>query len=479
MIRAARPLTIFAVFSVLAASALVAFQIMGRAQDALAPLSGQAILATEQRALVQDVLASYPPLPLLASLPFGFLSGLGIQPAVAAVIMLAGFWGMALYYCLRSEATPRAVAFVIACLLALSPLVLNALVAGPGAVLLMIGLTMLGFGLLGMSGEATAPDAILCAIALCLLAFAHPFGLVVVLASLPGLAVTAPPALLARTPRSLYLILLFPVIFGVLSFAYIRWTLGSDAFSFLDAAIGPVQPDESSEPVRPAFLVPLVLAAFVAATPVTIAFLYWYRRRAVQLRPVITLIVIALLAAALEAVARRRADVPLTLAVCLPIAALCSVEAVKEYPRAVIALLLAGWIGALGLVIALPQSGAGAFLRSSVAGAERERAKTLKATLCSRKAVLVDTRAHPELAQLCGTAKGFVSAGEADFDIQIQSRRLTSPLVLAAAPYVTSKFDLVAHTFPDLYRHGEPGYRLVYDEGGWRLYARVAEQPMS
>jgi hypothetical protein len=479
MMRAAGPLTIFATLSVLAATAIVALHVMGRAQDALAPLSGQAILAVEQRALVQDILAFYPPLPLLVTLPFGFLSGFGVQPAIAAVVMLAGIWGTTLYYCFRGEAARPAVAFLIACSLALNPLLLSALVAGPGAMLLIIGVTMLGFGLFGMSGEAAAPDAIMCAVALCLIAFAHPFGLFVVLASLPGLALTAPPALLSRTPHNLFLILLFPVGFGLLSFAYVRWTLGSDAFAYIHAAIGPVQPDELAEPVRPAVLVSLALAAFAIATPVVVAFLYWGRKRAFQLWPVAALITTALLAAGLQVIARNQADVPLTLSICLPIAALCSLEAVKERPHAVLFLLLIGWVGALLLVTALPQGFTHASPRRAVASAEQDQTVILKRKLCSLKGVLVDTRAHPQLAQLCGTAQGFVSAGEADFDIQIQSRRLTSEFVLAAAPYVTSKFDLVAHTFPDLYRHGAPGYRLIYDEGGWRLYSRPASRSLS
>ena len=367
MMRAAGPLTIFAALSVLAAAAIVALHVMGTAQHALAPLSGQAILAVEQRALVQDVLAFYPPLPLLVTLPFGFFSGFGVQPAIAAVVMLAGVWATTLYYCFRAEAARPAAAFVIACSLALSPLVLSALVAGPGAMLLMIGVTMLGFGLFGMSGEAAAPDAIMCAIALCLIGFAHPFGLFVVLASLPGLALTAPPALLSRTPHNLFLILLFPIVFGLLSFAYVRWTLGSDAFAYIHAAIGPVQPDELAEPIRPAILVCFVLAAFTIAAPVVVAFLYWNRKRAFQFRPVVALISTALLAPALQTVARLQADVPLTLSICLPVAAVCSLEAVKEHPRLVLFLVFSGWIGALGLVTALPPGFTHASPRSAAA----------------------------------------------------------------------------------------------------------------
>lgn len=469
MIRAVKPIGLFATLSVLVALALIGQRMIGGIDYDLSGVSGQAILAAEQRSKIGDVLAAYPPLPLFATYPLAFLPSTGLPPAVIAALLLAGVLGVIVYYALRSQAVPPAAALAITLLIALNPISVQAFATGPAAVLLMLGMLTLGFGMFGMSGEATAPDVMLTALSLAMLAFAHPFGLILVLASLPGLALAAPSALFARAPVSMLLILLFPVAFCLASFTYSRWALGVEPFTFLDIAIGTARPGEAGDQLGPAALILRFLPALVLMAPLMPAFLYWHKDQPFRFRPALALVSMVVLACALAALLRGHAETVLVLAMSLPVAAVFSVQAAKERLGAIIVLLLAGWVGALLVTTALPAR------TKSALTPDAELAKVV----CPLKGVLVDTRANPDLVQLCGTASGFVGAAESDFEIQIHSRRLTSPYVLVGVPHRTPAFDVLAHTFPDLYRHGADGYVLIYDRSGWRLYARGPEQPMS
>ena len=480
MIGMLRLIVVIAVFSAVALGAMVGLRALGHTAHDVADLSGKAIMAAELRGRMEDVITSYPPLPLLASLPFAFYRPSDIPPAILSAVLLVGIFGAALYYAFRGQEVSRLTAFLAALLVVLNPFALQAIAGGPGVVLLLVAMLMLGFGLFGMSGDAAAPDVMMTALALTLLAFAHPFGMFLVLASLPGLALAAPPALLARTPASLFLILLFPVVFGLFSFAYTCWVLGAEPLAFLDAIFGAVPSEHGEVPQRLSRFVAEAVPALVLTAPMILAFLIWMRRRSSQLMPVIALIGTVLLAGLLQVILHGHAQTALVMAAALPVAGLCAARAARERAGAVLLLLCLGIAGASSALASLAWlRGEAPWSLAAFVPPVRTPPASFVAALCSRQGVLVDTAAHPGLVGLCGTAKGLVVAGEPDLDLQIQSRRLTSPFVLVGLADMSARPDVVAHTFPDLYDHGADGYARLFDGAGWRLYARIAPQPMS
>jgi hypothetical protein len=480
MRRALHLLAVIAIFSAVALGAMLVLQALGHTAYDVADISGKAIMAAELRGRIEDVITAYPPLPLLASLPFAFFRPWDIPPALLCAIVLGGILGAALYYAFRGQSASRLVALLAALLLVLNPFVIHAIAAGPGMALLLIAMLMLGVGLFGLSGEAAAPDVMMTALALALLAFVHPFGLFIVLASLPGLALAAPPAMLARAPGSLFLILLFPVAFSLFSFTYTRWALGAEPLAFLDSIFGAVSSEQGAIPQRLSHYLAETVPALILTAPLLIAFPIWLRKRPSQFLPAAALVATVLLAGLLQVILHNRAQTALVLASALPIAGVCAARAVQDRPWPVVLLLCLGTVGAASTLASL------AWLRGaplwSVATLTRSADVSpapFTATLCSKRGVLVDTAAYPGVVDLCGTAKGLVVAGEPDFDLQIQSRRLTSAFVLVGLSEATTVLDRIAHTFPDLYEHGVDGYERLFDGGGWRLYGRVAPQPMS
>jgi hypothetical protein len=478
MRRAINFTAIMGLFGAAALAAVIAFQAFGYTEYEVAALSGKAIMAAELRGRIEDVMTFYPPLPLFLSLPFAYFPSSSIPPAMLAAVLLSGLFAASLYYGFRGQGVSRWTAFAGALLLVLNPFSLYALSAGPSAMLLMAALLMLGFGLFGMAGEAAAPDAMMTGLALTLVAFSHPFGLVLVLASLPALALAAPPAILARTPGSLFLIFLFPVAFALFSFSYTRWALGAEPLTFLQAAFRAVPTPEGTLSVRLSRYLLEVVPSLIVTAPLLIAFPFWTKNRPSQFLPAAGLIGMVLLAGILQVLLQGHADTPLLLAAGLTAAGVCATGAARERAGAVLLLLCLGVLG--GSLAAAGMAYRKGELSWPLAAAQTPGgANALGAALCGKKGVLVDTAAHPGIVQLCGTAEGLVVAGEPDFNIQVQSRRLTSPYVLVGPFVVAAELDRVAHTFPSLYEHGADGYARIHDGAGWRLYVRTEPTPTS
>lgn len=471
-------IAIMGLFGAAALAAVIAIDALGYVEYEVASLSGKAIMAAELRGRIEDVVTYYPPLPLFLSLPFAFFSPSVIPPAMLAAALLSGLFGAALYYGFRGQGVPRWAAFAGALLLAFNPFSLYALSAGPSAMLLMVALLMLGFGLFGMAGDAAAPDAMMTALALTLLAFAHPFGLLLVLASLPALALAAPPAILARTPGSLFLIFLFPVGFALFSFAYTRWALGAEPLTFLHTAFRAVPSAEGALPVRLSRYVLETLPALILVAPLLLAFPFWTKNRPSHLLPAAGLAGLVLLAGMLQVLLQGHAETALVLATGLAAAGVCATRAARERAGGVLLLLCLGVMGA-SLTVAGMAYRRGELSWPPAAALAPAGLDALGAAVCGKKGVLIDTGAHPRLVQLCGSARGLVVAGEPEFNIQIQSRRLTSPYVLVGPFAVAAELDRVAHTFPNLYEHGADGYARIHDGAGWRLYVRTGQIPTS
>jgi hypothetical protein len=460
---------------------LIALIRLGQSGQDVANLSGMAILAAEQRGTIADVLTTYPPLPLWLSLPFALIAPPSVPAAALAAGLLAALFGMALYGGLRRRGFPRTDAVVVALLIAFNPFALYALAAGPGPMLLMLGMLMLAFGLFGLaSGETAASDAMLTAVALALLALAHPLGLMLVFAALPGLALAAPPGIMSRTPGSLFLVLLFPVVFMLGSFAYVRWILGAGPLEFLSAATGVVQAGERGEPMRLGLFALQMAPALVLAAPLPIAFVIWSRKRTAQLFPALGLISVVVLAGVLQILLRGHADLALLLAMILPVVGACAAHAALQRTWLILLLLLAGLVGGWTISLTPGMVGSQPLLSLNLQPAPpHKRGDRLGAALCGKAGVLIDTGAYPDLVQLCGTARGIIAAGEAEYDLQLLSHRLTSPFILVAGPEARSDIDRVSNAFPDLYDRGARGYVLIYNAAGWRLYARLSGQPVS
>ena len=133
-------------------------------------------------------------------------------------------------------------------------------------------------------------------------------------------------------------------------------------------------------------------------------------------------------------------------------------------------------VGIAGLAIADP-SGAinvATALEGRSVDAERVAAINLGNATMGHDGVLVDTTNTPSVVLGRGSARGLLPPSDEAFTLGILFSRIDTPFVAVPDPQIGSGAqDRLNKAFPLLYRRGAPGYQLIYDNAGWRLFART------
>ena len=167
-------------------------------------------------------------------------------------------------------------------------------IAGPGPVLAMGAGWWLALALAGLRATGAVGPCIGVAMALVLLVFADPAGLLLALIAPLALLLAAPPLMISRSVGGLLLLLLFPLGFGLLGFAHVSATHGMGALHALAAL--------RDDPLRLALPPSAPLAAMVlVAVPALVALplLFW---RSAPLRQIGAALLLLAMAPALLAV---------------------------------------------------------------------------------------------------------------------------------------------------------------------------------
>ena len=90
--------------------------------------------------------------------------------------------------------------------------------------------------------------------------------------------------------------------------------------------------------------------------------------------------------------------------------------------------------------------------------------------------MLVDTDNAPAVVVGRGDARGLLPPGDEPFTLAMLFGRLDAPFVAVPNPQsATGAEDRIDRSFPALYRHGAPGYRLIFENAIWRLYGRESK----
>ena len=109
----------------------------------------------------------------------------------------------------------------------------------------------------------------------------------------------------------------------------------------------------------------------------------------------------------------------------------------------------------------------------SIADQSRLDALALGGASIDRDGVLVDTENAPAVVLGRGQGRGLLVPSEPEFTLALLFGRVDTPFVAVPNPHSAAGIrDRLNKTFPRLYRDGAPGYRLLYHNATWRLYAR-------
>jgi len=441
--------------------------------------SGRAILAAEGRESFGTVATAYPPLPYLLSLAAAHLGDSPQWPALTASALAGGLFAAFVSTSLRAAGIGTFANTAITLLLVANPLFLRGLADGPGVILLVTSVFMFAAGFIGLRADGTASNVMTLAFALALMAFAHPYGLALALAALPLLVFAASPELIARAPGSLYLSLLFPLAFGVLSFAYVGQVFADAPWAFLGTLSAPFAAAASGQP--PAGSVLRMASGLILCAPILILTVVRAGRNPVLLGPMIALLTLPILGYVLAGLLGARFDPAVGLVPVLGLAAAFAIHAsgsARRMTRAIL-LLAGGMVGGLLWINEAPRPETAAW-RNAVLGRSQTAATPLDRLagfLQSRSQILVDTDEYPELVALRGTAEGLIVPGSPRFELDLLAGRLQSRFVVIRDPASEVVVaDRINQRFPRLFRNGAENYDLVYHFDGWRVYERGARE---
>lgn len=447
-----------------------------------------AVMAGNGDLSIGAVVAAYPSVPFLVTTLLELVTPSGTPtPALlsaALLALIAGFW----FNLLRAK-LPLTFAAAATLLLALHPMLLRAAVAGPGEVLLAAFLFLFGNALYDLRSRTAIPEVMTAGLALLGIAFSHPIGAAMAVVAIPFLAFTVRPILVAGSAVSIVLTLAFPALFGALAFTYVSWVFPGDGWRFFAstegvadwmAGLGPFAPGGFSG-MRALDAGVMIAAVLLLAAPLAAAAVGWVHRRRPLVAPALVFTAITL-AAAMLAVATGLFGSPLTVTVAAPVltAIVLLRVPIEVYrrPMAMVLLLLGFSGGALGLALLDPRSGAqlGAALEGRPGDQERADALALGGATRTRDGILVDTFNAPAVVLGRGQSSGLLLPSGEPFTIALLFSRVQAPFVAVPDPQsAIGAADRLNKAFPFLYRDGPPGYRLIYQNNTWRLFAR--QQP--
>lgn len=444
-----------------------------------------AIIAGDGQQTIGRIVAAYPTIPFMATSTLEFFAPAGTPApallAAALVGLLAGLW----YLAFRAVHLNIVVAAIATILLAFHPALLRAAIAGPAEMLVALFLFLFGNALFDLRERGAAPEVMVVSLALLGLAFSHPMGAAIACAAVPFLVFAVRPVLVENSAFNVVVALVFPTVFALGAFTYVSWVFPGNGWSFYSAPSESLSAwtagvsDMFGGGITGSLGIDAALAfatALLLGAPLAAVGAYYIRLRRPLLAPPAVLAATSVTAAAISVGTGLFGD-PAAVAVVAPV--LCAlmiirVAPVRERIGQMLALLLLGWLGgALALALVDPRAVSQFTGTELNAGHERIDALDLGRAIGKRNGVLIDTDNAPAAVIGRANARGLLSPADEQFTLAILLSRIDAPYVAVPNPQsATGAQDRLVRSFPLLYRNGAPGYRLVYQNGTWRLFAR-------
>jgi hypothetical protein len=461
------------------------------ADDTLRLWAG-ASTAADGQVPVGRIVAGYPTLPFLATTLVAWLAPAGTP---APSLVAAGVFSFITVFCFlsfRRIGLPYLVAVLATLLIAFHPALLRAIVAGPADMFLAAFLLMFSLALYDLRARSGTPEVMRVGLALMALAFAHPVGAAFAFAAMPFLTFAVRPSLVAKSALNMVIALIFPTVFMLAAFAYVSWVFPGDGWSFFAA---PAQ----SLSLWTAAMAPLfgnglfgmsaidaclaMGAAVAIGAPVAVVLLALVYRRRPLIIPAAVFVATAIAATAICVASGFFGD-PTAIILAAPVLAATAVIRIpvaRERLVIVIGWLVLGWLGGL-VSLALVDPITVNRLHLAFGPGASERLDTIAAGGASlgRDGVLADTDNAPALVLGRGHAHGISGPESEAFTLAMLFARVETPLIAVPDPQsTTGANDRLDKAFPSLFRHGLAGYRVIYQNNTWRLFAKIKEASIS
>jgi hypothetical protein len=441
--------------------------------------------AADGQVPIGGIVAGYPTLPFLATTLVAWLAPAG-TPAPALVA--AGLFSLVVAFCFlsfRRTGLSYVAATAVTLLIAVHPAMLRAVVAGPADMFLASFLLLLCLALYDLRLHSGTSEVMAVGLALMALAFSHPVGAAFAFAAAPFLAFAVRPSLVASSAVNVIIALIFPTLFMVASFIYVSWVFPGDGWSFFAA------PTESLSLWTAAVArlfgnglsgIPFIDAslamgaALVIGAPAAPAMLALVYRRRPLVGPAAVFVGTAIAATAICVASGFFGD-PTALVVVAPVlaaAVIIRIPIVRERIVLVIALLILGLPGGfLSLVLVDPITVNQLHAVFNQAASERLDAIAAGGAALGHDGVLADTENAPAFVLGHARGRGILGPESEPFALAMLFARIDTPFVAVPDPQsATGANDRVDKAFPFLFRDGQAGYHVIYQNNTWKLFAR-------
>jgi hypothetical protein len=405
----------------------------------------------------------------------------------APALVAAGLFALVTAFCFvsfRKAGLPIFAAAAVTLLVAFHPALLRAVVAGPSDMFLAAFLLMLCLALYKLRARSGTTEVMGVGLALMGLAFSHPMGAAFAFAAVPFLAFVVRPTLVASSAFNVVIALIFPTFFAVGAFSYVSWIFPGDGWSFFAA------PAESLSQWTAAvagvfgtglsgfltFDASLAMgAALAVGAPIAVVMLALAYRRRPLVIPGLVFAAITVAATAISVLSGLFGD-PTAIVVAAPVLAAAIVIRVPvARERLGFVLLALGWLGGLiSLTLVDPITLNYFHVGAERGGSGRVDALAAGGAAVGRNGVLADVDNAPSFVLGRGRARGIFGPESEPFALAMLFSRIDAPFVAVPDPQSeTGLSDRIDKAFPSLFREGVPGYRVIYQNNTWRLFARL------
>ena len=460
----------------------------GLLNDDAVRLWAGASTAADGQVPIGRIVAAYPTLPFLTTTLVAWLA-----PAAtpAPLLVAASLFALIAAFCFlsfRRVGLPIVAAGVFTVLITFHPALLRAVIAGPSDMFLAAFLLMLCLALYDLRGRSGTSEVMGVGLALMALAFSHPMGAAFAFVAVPFLAFAVRPALVARSPFNVVIVLTFPMFFAVVAFSYVSWIFPGDGWSFFAA------PTESLSQWTAAFAqvfgdalgrglalyASLTMAiALATGAPIAVVLLAMVYGRRPLVVPAVIFTAIAVAATAISILSGFFGD-PTPVVVAAPVLAavvVIRVPLARERLLLTTALLMLGWMGGFVSLLLVDPITVNHFQAASGHG-ESERLDALSAggAAIGHDGVLADVENAPAFVLGRGRTRGIFGPQSEPFALAMLFARIDTPFVAVPDPQSNiGANDRLNKAFPLLFRDGAPGYRIIYQNNTWELFEKIKQ----
>ena len=329
------------------------------------------------------------------------------------------------------------------------------------------------------------------ALALLGLAFSHPMGAAIAVASVPFLVLAVRPSLLANSAPNVIVALVFPTIFCAGAFVYVSWVFPGSGWSFFTAptaslaawaaGLSRVFGDRLTGALALDAGVMVALALALGAPVALVAVIGCVYRRRPLIAPAAVLVAATIVAAMITVMTGVFGE-PVSVVVVAPVLAaivMIRIPVVRER-LPMFAAARARMVGRRVRPCVVDPRVAHCARAHGRAATASASTRSISAAQRSAATACWSTRStrRPSCSAAAG-ARADAPRGET-FALTMLFARIDAPFVAVPDPHsAAGAQDQLNKAFPTLYRFGAPGYRLVYQNPTWRLFGRLAGRAVS